>query len=409
MTGRPRVERKLAAILAADVVGYSRLMGEDEEGTLAALKTVRQEVTDPAIKENRGRIVKTMGDGLLLEFASVVDAVLCAVEIQRKMTGHNREVRPDRRIVFRIGINVGDVIIEEDDIFGEGVNVAARLEALAEPGGICISRIVRDQVRGKLDITFVDQGDRQLKNIARPVRAFRIWLADDPPPEPTPLPPEKPGAVAPPPQPAPVTTRKSDPPYFLLFFQKISKFRAAAATVVLLAGSASVVSLSIDTHLKFRGPSFFRASLQSGESPTERLPPGPVEPNSPPSQPVDNRSVAYLAAPSGLIGEPVFFEKDKVVIPASANSIIDRQAGFLRDNPSVTVTIEGYCSEDEGTREGPEALAQLRANQVRNALKERGIAATRIQTLVPGRLRSANTSANEVPRPQDRRAVVIRD
>jgi adenylate cyclase len=165
-----------------------------------------------------------MGDGLLLEFASIIDAVLCAVEIQRKMTARNREVRADRRIIFRIGINLGDVIIEEDDIFGDGVNVAARLETLAEPGGICISRIVRDQVRGKLDITFVDQGDRQLKNIARPVRAFRIWLADHPPPKPTPLPPEIPTAVVPPPQPVPDTTRKSDQPHFSYFFKRYRSF-----------------------------------------------------------------------------------------------------------------------------------------------------------------------------------------
>jgi adenylate cyclase len=184
LTRRERVERRLAAILAADIVGYSRLMGADEEGTLAALKAVRQDVTDPTIEEHRGRIVKTMGDGLLVEFGSVVDAVLCAVEIQRAMTMRNEGIAADRRIVFRIGINLGDIIIDEDDIFGDGVNLAARLEALAEPGGICISQVVRDQVHGKLDVTFEDQGDRQVKNIARPVRVFRVWLSGETPAHP---------------------------------------------------------------------------------------------------------------------------------------------------------------------------------------------------------------------------------
>jgi hypothetical protein len=137
-----RVERRLTAILAADVVGYSRLMGVDEEGTLAALKMLRREVADPKIKEHRGRIVHTTGDGLLGEFASVVDAVRCAVEVQREMAARNADVPAERRIDFRIGVNLGDIMIDENDIFGDGVNVAARLEALAEPGGICVSRVV---------------------------------------------------------------------------------------------------------------------------------------------------------------------------------------------------------------------------------------------------------------------------
>ena len=145
--GRGRVERRLAAILAADVAGYSRLMGADEEGTLAALKALRRELADPKIKEHRGRIVKTTGDGLLIEFASVVDAVRCAVEVQREMAERNDDVPPDRRIEFRMGINLGDIIKDGRDIHGDGVNVAARLEALAEPGGICVSRVVRDEVR----------------------------------------------------------------------------------------------------------------------------------------------------------------------------------------------------------------------------------------------------------------------
>ncbi|MBV8089326.1 MAG: adenylate/guanylate cyclase domain-containing protein, partial [Alphaproteobacteria bacterium] len=169
-----RVERRLTAILAADVAGYSRLMGADEEGTLAQLKAHRRELVDYRIGEHRGRIVKTTGDGLLVEFASVVDAVRCAVEIQREMTERNADVPSDRRIEFRVGINVGDIIIDESDIFGDGVNVAARLEALAQPGGICVSRMVRDQVRDKLDLSFEDMGEQQVKNIARPVRAYRV-------------------------------------------------------------------------------------------------------------------------------------------------------------------------------------------------------------------------------------------
>jgi adenylate cyclase len=163
--------RRLAAILAADVAGYSRLMGEDEEGTLAALKAIRSEVIDLKIAEHRGRIVKTTGDGLLGEFASVVDAVRCAVEVQRAIAERNIDVPADNRIEFRIGINLGDIIIDNGDIFGDGVNVAARLEASAEPGGICVSRVVRDQVRDKLDFPFEDLGEQNLKNIARPVRA----------------------------------------------------------------------------------------------------------------------------------------------------------------------------------------------------------------------------------------------
>jgi len=180
--GPARVERRLAAILAADVAGYSRLMGADEEGTLAALKMLRRELTDPKIKEHRGRIVKTTGDGLLLEFASVVDAVRCAVEVQREMAERNADVPPDRRIEFRMGINVGDVIRDGRDIYGDGVNVAARLEALAAPGGICVSRVVRDQVRDKLELSFEDMGEQQVKNIARPVRVHRVVLGESPPP-----------------------------------------------------------------------------------------------------------------------------------------------------------------------------------------------------------------------------------
>src|SRR5438477_297675 len=171
--------RRLAAVLAADVAGYSRLMGEDEEGTLAALKAIRRELYDPKIKEHYGRIVKTTGDGVLVEFASVVDAVRCAVDIQREM-GLRHAATPDaKRIELRIGINLGDIIIDGRDIYGDGVNVAARLEALAEPGGICVSRVVRDQVRDKLAFAFEDMGEQQVKNIARPVRVHRVRLFEE--------------------------------------------------------------------------------------------------------------------------------------------------------------------------------------------------------------------------------------
>jgi len=187
------VERKLAAIFAADVVGYSRLMGEDEAGTLARLKEHRRELIDPSIAEHKGRIVKTTGDGILIEFPSVVEAVACAVTVQRGMAERNAATPEDQRIVFRVGVNLGDIIVEDDDIFGDGVNVAARLEALAEPGGICVNRVVRDQVRDKLDIAFEDMGEQQVKNIARPVRAFRVLAEEKKMPEPAALPlPDKP-------------------------------------------------------------------------------------------------------------------------------------------------------------------------------------------------------------------------
>ena len=166
--------RRLAAILAADVAGYSRLMGADEEGTHERLRAHLRELIEPKIAEHRGRVVKNTGDGFLAEFASVVDAVRCAVEVQRGMAERNAARPPEKGIEFRIGINLGDVIAESEDIFGDGVNVAARLEALAEPGGICISRVVRDQVRDKLDYTFEDLGDQQVKNIARPVRVYAL-------------------------------------------------------------------------------------------------------------------------------------------------------------------------------------------------------------------------------------------
>jgi adenylate cyclase len=166
--------RRLAAILAADVAGYSRLMGEDEEGTLAKLKAIRRELGDPKVKEHRGRIVKTTGDGLLIEFASVVDAVRCAVEVQQAMAERNAQVPEPRRIEFRMGINLGDIIRDGRDIYGDGVNIAARLEALAEPGTVFVSNTVYEHVRDRVSVAFEDLGEQQVKNIARPVHVYRV-------------------------------------------------------------------------------------------------------------------------------------------------------------------------------------------------------------------------------------------
>ena len=168
------VQRRLAAILAADVAGYSRLMGEDEEGTLATLTAHLKELIEPCIAEHSGRVVKTTGDGLLAEFASVVDAVKCAVAFQEGMAERNSGTHEDRRIDFRIGVNLGDVIVQDDDVFGDGVNVAARLEGLAEPGGVVVSGTVHEHVRAKLDFSFDDLGSQEVKNIAEPVRAYTI-------------------------------------------------------------------------------------------------------------------------------------------------------------------------------------------------------------------------------------------
>jgi adenylate cyclase len=192
--------RRLAAILAADVAGYSRLMGADEEGTHERLKAHRRELINPKISEHSGRIVKTTGDGMLVEFASVVDAVRCAAELQRAMIDREAGIPEDRRIRFRVGINLGDVIVEDDDIFGDGVNVAARLEALAEPGGLCISRTVRDHIRDKLPFAFDDMGEQSVKNIARPVRVYELRpnaVAGLPAPSVPPIAPISQPAVAP--------------------------------------------------------------------------------------------------------------------------------------------------------------------------------------------------------------------
>jgi adenylate cyclase len=175
-----RVERRLAAVLAADVAGYSRLMGDDEEGTLSRLKAVRKDIVDPTIAAHRGRIVKTTGDGMLVGFASAVDAVRCAIEIRDGLAGQSADGLPDTRIEFRIGIHVGDIIFDDNDIFGDGVNIAARLEGIAEPGGVCISDDTYRQVRDRVDTAFDDKGEIALKNIARPMRVFALGGAKQP-------------------------------------------------------------------------------------------------------------------------------------------------------------------------------------------------------------------------------------
>src|SRR6516164_4862875 len=172
----PNVQRRLAAVLAADVIGYSRLMEVDEAGTLARLKTVRLELIDPAITKCKGRIIKTTGDGMLVEFQSVTEAVRCAADFQERMSRRNRDMPASRALLYRIGINLGDVIVEGDDIFGDGVNVAARLESMADPGGICISAAVRDQVGDRLEVGYEDLGEQHVKNINRPIHVFKVLL-----------------------------------------------------------------------------------------------------------------------------------------------------------------------------------------------------------------------------------------
>src|SRR6266851_4388644 len=169
-----QAERQLAAVVAADIAGYSRLMGADEEGTLAQLKACRRDLIDPGITRHRGRIVKTTGDGLLGEFSSPVEAVSWAVETQQGMIERNADVPDDRRILFRVGINLGDVIVDDKDLYGDAVNIAARLENLAEPGGICVSSTIREQIRDRLALPFADGGEQSVKNIARPIRVYAL-------------------------------------------------------------------------------------------------------------------------------------------------------------------------------------------------------------------------------------------
>jgi adenylate cyclase len=200
------MERRLTAILAADVVGYSRLMGADEAGTLAALKSVRTDFIDDKIAQHHGRIVKLTGDGSLVEFPSVVSAVACAVEIQRGIRERNANVPKDRRIEFRNGVNLGDVIVEGEDIFGDGVNVAARLERIATPGGIAVSQSVKDHVGNRLPLTFEDRGEQQLKNIENPIRVYDIRLEEPNRAEMAPLKKEKPSIAV-----LPFTNMSGDP------------------------------------------------------------------------------------------------------------------------------------------------------------------------------------------------------
>lgn len=181
-----RAERRLAAILSADMVGFSRLTGQDEEGTLARLQALRRDLIDPAIDEHRGRIVKTTGDGLLVEFASVVDAVRCALKVQRELAVQNTAVRVERRIEFRVGINLGDVVVEGEDLLGEGVNIAARLERMAEPGAICVSEDAYRQIKGKVEVAVQDLGEQSLKNIREPLRVYAIRLPPATPTSPSP-------------------------------------------------------------------------------------------------------------------------------------------------------------------------------------------------------------------------------
>ncbi len=176
----PAMERRLAAIMFADVANYSRLMGDDEEGTYAALKNRRQSLIDPMIAARRGRIVKSIGDGLLVEFAGVTDAVQCAVAIQQAIAARNRGLRGDHRLEFRIGVNLAEIIVEPDDIYGDGVNIAHRLQTLSPVGGVCVSQAVHDQICGKLPLGFDDVGERRVKNIAHPIRAFTVRFVGSP-------------------------------------------------------------------------------------------------------------------------------------------------------------------------------------------------------------------------------------
>jgi class 3 adenylate cyclase len=343
-----RAERRLAAIMALDVVGYSRLMGLNEEGTHTALKAIWREITDPGIHEHHGRIVKTMGDGLLVEFASVVDAVRCAVDIQRKMQRRHETKPIADPIRFRIGINVGDIIIDEADIFGDGVNIAARIEGLAEPGGICVSRIVRDQVRDKLGFGFEDLGQRRVKNIARPVHVFKIPLASSS------------SAVS---ETGRSSAANSGPP------------RAAAAPRwFYLAGA-----LGGGTAILFAGSLLLR------------LPSGPA------------------ATPPPLVGDPVFFDPGKVALSQWARATLAQQADFLHNHPTTKVTVRTYCANDEGGRAGLQVLAQLRANQIRDALEAQGIDARRIRLELGCGPSDALPGSQKTTSAQTPRALLIRN
>ena len=365
---RQRSERKLAAVLAADVVGYSRLMGEDEEGTLAALKAVRREVTDPKIAEHRGRIVKSIGDGLLVEFASVVDAVRCAVDVQREMASRNRAPAIGKRITFRIGVNLGDIIIDDTDIFGDGVNVAARLEALADPGGICVSRVVRDQVRDKLSFGFEDLGQREVKNIARPVHIFRVSLDSglgDALNRPDRGTGGRVGVIG---NVAPDRVPSTDSPVASRHGRRAIP-RKPLAIGALVAFAALAVS----------------AGLWSWAG---------------------GRNSAPETNASPVIGGPVLFEKNRVVLIRSADGTLAEQAKYLRDHPDVKAVIAASCARDESAREEAWVLAELRANRVRDALKALGVDGNRIRTR--NDCKTAAEPAASVSGSQDGRVLVMK-
>lgn len=345
------VTRRLAAILIADVVGYSRLMERDEEGTLAALKALRSGLTDRKIEDRRGRIVKTMGDGLLVEFASIVDAVCCAVEMQREIATRNAGAHAERRIDMRVGIHLGDVIVEERDIFGTGVNIAARLEGLAQPGGICVSRAVREQVRGKLDFVFEDMGKRRVKNIDRPIHVFRVVVET--------------AHAAPAAKPFP-------------WWRGQRAIRLRVPTIAIFLG---IVGSGV--FLSTRPPSVVADGAYSAAAAIADVDPRADDPR--------------------LIGEPLMFESGTISLSEKAKATLDRQAAYLRERPDVAVTVEGYSSQTEDARKGEGVLADLRARRVRAALTERGVAATRIRTSAHG-----GGAAADGAEAQARRVLVVR-
>jgi class 3 adenylate cyclase len=284
-----QVERKLAAILAADVVGYSRLMAADEEGTLSRLKAARRELIDPKIKEHRGRIIKTTGDGMLAEFASVVDAVRCAVDFQRGMAARNADTAAELRIDFRIGINIGDVIVDGDDIYGDGVNIAARLESIADPGGIRVSATVRDHVMDKLGFDFDDLGEQRVKNIPRPVRVYRVRLeeAGEEEAPPLALEPPSPRAAQPLAPPRPPRSRA------LLW-------GAAAALILIAAIAAREWWFIAETN-----PVAPRAPSPSAAAPSAPAVSAPAAtPPTPPAAPADNGEAASGAPPTASAPSP---------------------------------------------------------------------------------------------------------
>ncbi|HEY3909116.1 MAG TPA: adenylate/guanylate cyclase domain-containing protein [Stellaceae bacterium] len=407
MEGRAPTDRRLAAILAADVVGYSRLMGANEEGTHIALKAIWREVTDPKIDAHRGRVVKTMGDGLLVEFASVLDAVRCAVDIQREMEARNAVQAAEDAIVFRIGINVGDIIIDGADIFGDGVNIAARLEGLAAPGGICVSRIVRDQVRDKLGFGFEDMGQQQVKNIARPVHVFRILFADGMPP----ISGSRTAAGA------------EDPPAFdkavFGLCETVALMLALPFGEDLYKGTPVAIShyfyLFIGLLFAFSGPlwpqiharipsnvtNLVRARFRLGLVPTFGLIAVALVVSSEISS--GPGASPSLSLAEGAETDAIAFAENEVGLPQSADEAIKRQTAYLRSHPTTMVTVRAYCSANESKRADPKAFAELRANRVRDALKARKIAGRRIKIDIAcagGSATAAGDATTPAPRPR---------